>query len=185
MKKLLGKAWQMLLLRGVFALLFGLMAFAWPGLTLVSLIYIFAFYAIADGIATLSGAWQNRKTDNNWGLIFFIGIISLLAGIVTLFYPGLTAVYLMILIGIRALLDGALTVFAAIRLRKEIQGEGWMILGGLISVAFGLWVIFSPGEGALTLIWVIALFAVILGIILILLALKARRWLHTHSPSAG
>jgi uncharacterized membrane protein HdeD (DUF308 family) len=183
MKKLLSKAWQMLLLRGVFALLFGLMAFAWPGLTLISLIYLFAFYVIADGVATMSGSWQQRKTDNSWGLIFFIGVISLLAGIITLFFPGLTAIYLIIFMGVRALLDGLLTIYAAIRLRKEIENEGWLILSGIISVLFGLWVIFRPGEGALALIWVIALFAVILGIVLILLALKARRWVHTATQA--
>jgi len=178
MKNLLAKAWQMLLLRGIFALLFGLMALAWPGLTLVTLIYIFAFYAIADGIATMSGAWQHRKAGESWGLLFFIGIISLLAGVITLFFPGLTAIYLIIFIGIRALFDGILTIIAAIRLRKEIQNEGWLILNGLISVLFGIWVVLRPGEGALAFIWVIGFFALIIGIITILLALKARRWLH-------
>jgi uncharacterized membrane protein HdeD (DUF308 family) len=183
MKNLLGKAWQMLLLRGIFALLFGLMALAWPGLTLVSLIYLFAFYAIADGIATMTAAWQQRKAENNWGLLFFIGIVSLLAGVLTLFFPGITAIYLIIFIGFRALFDGILTIVAAIRLRKEIQNEGWLILNGLVSVIFGLWVIFRPGEGAIALIWTIAIFALIIGIIHILLALKARKWLHRTHPA--
>jgi uncharacterized membrane protein HdeD (DUF308 family) len=176
MKNLLGRAWQMLLLRGIFALLFGLMALAWPGLTLISLVYLFAFYAIADGVATLSGAWQHRKSEANWGLVFFIGIISLLAGLITLFFPGITAIYLIIFIGVRALIVGILTIIAAIRLRKEIENEGWLILNGVISVIFGLWVIIRPGEGALALISVIGIFALIIGIVTILLAIRARKW---------
>ena len=173
-----GKAWQALLLRGILAVLFGLVALAWPGLTLISLIYLFAFYAVADGVATISAAWQHKKTERSWGLLFFMGLISLLAGVITLFFPGITAIYLMIFIGLRALLDGILTIVAAIRLRKEIEGEGWLILSGLVSVVFGLWFIFRPGEGALAFIWVIAIIALLLGFILIFFALKARRWVN-------
>jgi len=176
MKNLLSKAWQTLLLRGIFALLFGIMAFAWPGLTLVSLMYLFAFYAIADGASTLAGALQHRKTEKNWGILFFMGLVSLLAGIITLFVPGLTAVYLLIFIGVRAIIDGVLTIVAAIRLRKEITNEGWLAFSGVISIVFGIWVIARPGAGALAFVTLIAIFAVVLGIILIALALKARGW---------
>ena len=178
MKTLLSKAWQTLLFRGIFALLFGILAFAWPGLTLVSLIYLFAFYAIADGASTLAGALQHRKAEKNWALLFFMGLVSLIAGIVTLFVPGLTAIYLLIFIGIRAIMDGVLTIIAAIRLRKEITNEGWLALSGTISIVFGIWVIARPGAGAMAFITLIALFAVILGIFLIALAMKARRWGH-------
>jgi uncharacterized membrane protein HdeD (DUF308 family) len=152
------------------------MAFAWPGLTITVFIYIFAFYVLADGLSTMSGAWQHRSTDSHWGFLFFSGIISVLAGLIALAYPGLTAVYLLILIGLRAIFDGIVTIIAAIRLRKEIENEGWMALGGIISILFGAWVIASPGEGALAFASVIAFFAILLGIILIALALKARSW---------
>ena len=181
MKKLLAKTWQTLLWRGIFALLFGILAFAWPGLTLASLIYLFAFYAIADGLSNIAGSWQQRKTDGNWGLLMFMGLVSLVAGIITLINPGLTAVYLLILIGVRAIFDGVLSIVAAIRLRKEIENEGWLALGGLVSIIFGLWVIIRPGAGALALVWTIATVALILGIILILLALKARGWVNQAS----
>jgi uncharacterized membrane protein HdeD (DUF308 family) len=156
MKKLLSNAWRTLLWRGIFALLFGIMAFAWPGLTITVFIYIFAFYVLADGLSTMSGAWQHRSTDSHWGFLFFSGIISVL--------------------GLRAIFDGIVTIIAAIRLRKEIENEGWMALGGIISILFGAWVIASPGEGALAFASVIAFFAILLGIILIALALKARSW---------
>jgi uncharacterized membrane protein HdeD (DUF308 family) len=176
MKRLLAKTWQTILFRGIFALLFGTIALAWPGLTLVSLIYLFAFYAIADGVSTISGAWQHRKTDGGWGLLLFMGILSLLAGILSIFFPGLTAIYLLILIGVRAIFDGILTILAAIRLRKEIDNEGWLALSGFVSIIFGIWVISRPGAGALAFIVLIAMFAVAVGIILIILALKARGW---------
>jgi uncharacterized membrane protein HdeD (DUF308 family) len=184
MKRLLSKAWQTLLFRGIFALLFAIMAFAWPGLTLVSLIYLFAFYAIADGVSTIGGAWQHRKTDGHWGLLLFMGIVSLLAGILTLFFPGLTAIYLLIFIGFRAIFDGVLSIIAAIRLRKEIENEWLLGLSGVVSILFGIWVIARPGEGALGLIWLIALVALFLGILLIVLALRARTWSKDHAISA-
>src|SRR6516225_3553914 len=106
-----------------------------------------------------------------------MGIVSLLAGILTLFFPGLTAIYLLFFIGFRAIFDGILSLVAAIRLRKEIQNEGLLALSGIISILFGIWVIARPGQGALALIWLISLFAFILGLILIVLALKARAWM--------
>ncbi|HTQ28787.1 MAG TPA: HdeD family acid-resistance protein [Puia sp.] len=184
MKLLLSKAWQTILFRGIFAVLFAILAFLWPGITLVSLIYLFAFYAIADGISTIGGAWQQRKTDSSWGLLFFMGIISLLAGILTLFFPGLTAIYLLFFIGFRAIFDGILSIVAAIRLRKEIQNEGLLALSGVISILFGAWVIMRPGQGALAAVWLIAMFALVLGIMLIMLALRARAWLKQHTKTA-
>jgi uncharacterized membrane protein HdeD (DUF308 family) len=133
---------------------------------------------MADGASTLAGALQHRKSGDNWLLLFFMGLFSLLAGIITLFVPGLTAVYLLIFIGVRAIFDGVLTIIAAIRLRKEITNEGWLALSGVISIVFGIWVIAKPGAGALAFISLIALFAVVVGIVLIALALKARRWSH-------
>jgi uncharacterized membrane protein HdeD (DUF308 family) len=176
MKNLLSSSWLTLLWRGIFALLFGILALAWPGLTLLTLIYMFAFYSIVDGVSTLVAAWQNRKTDSHWGFLLFGGIISLLVGIIALLTPGLTAFYLLILIGLRAVFDGIVTIIGAIRLRKEIQNEGWLALSGVISILFGIWVIMRPGEGALAFVTVIAVVAIILGIVLIVLAFKARGW---------
>lgn len=179
MKKLLARAWQTILFRGLIALFFGILTFAWPGLTLISLIYLFAFYAIADGLSTLAGAWRQRKSNDQWGFLLLLGIVSFLAGILTLLFPGLTAIYLLIFIGLRAIFDGIVTIVAAIRLRKEMQGEGLMILSGVVSIIFGIWVVARPGAGALALIWTISIFAIVIGIVLIVLALKARNWAKT------
>src|SRR6516225_5115236 len=113
-----------------------------------------------------------------------MGIVSLLAGILTLFFPGLTAIYLLFFIGFRAIFDGILTIAAAIRLRKEIQNEGLLALSGVISILFGVWVIARPGQGALAMLWLISLFALILGIILIVLAFRAKAWVTAGGKAA-
>ncbi|MOA40111.1 hypothetical protein D3C78_1619490 [compost metagenome] len=105
-----------------------------------------------------------------------IGIVSMAVGILTLIYPALSAVYLVIFMGFRALFNGILELIAAIRLRKEIENEAWLALNGIISMLFGLWVIVNPGAGALALIWLIAAYSVTIGFILIILAFKARSW---------
>ncbi|PWT74326.1 MAG: hypothetical protein C5B59_11440 [Bacteroidetes bacterium] len=184
MKKLLAGSWQTLLFRGIIALLFGIMTFAWPHITLIWLIYVFAFYAIADGLSTLASAWKHRKTSSQWGFLLLIGIISLLAGILTLIYPHLTAIYLIFFIGFRAIFDGIVTIVAAIRLRKEIHNEGWMIFSGIISIVFGVWVVAAPGRGALALLLTISVFAIAFGIMLIGLSFRARGWAKTTATTA-
>ncbi|UKJ06721.1 HdeD family acid-resistance protein [Solitalea lacus] len=175
MKTLLNRTWWSLLIRGMLSLIFGIIAISWSGIALQSLLYLFAFYAIADGISSIAVSLQHRKVFN-WVGMLLIGIISLLVGILTLIYPALSAIYLVIFMGFRALFNGIWEVLAAVRLRKEIENEAWLALNGIISILFGLWVILNPGAGALALIWLIAAYAVTIGFILIILAFKARSW---------
>jgi uncharacterized membrane protein HdeD (DUF308 family) len=176
MATLLKQAWWALLLRGIAAVLFGVMALAWPGLTVTTFVLLFAVFAIADGVSAAIGAVVNRKENQNWWLMLLLGVAGLLLGIATLVWPRLTALLLLYMIAARALVTGILDIITAIRLRKEIEGEVLLILGGLASVLFGLIAFVRPGAGALAVVSLIAIYALFVGTILIILAFRVRGW---------
>ena len=174
MKQYLAKYWWVFLLRGIFGVLFGVLAFVLPGLTLATLVLVWGAYAFADGIFSLwSAASGSAHGDDRW-LVGLQGIIGLAAGIITLIMPGATAIGLLIAIAAWSLVVGVLQIAAAIKLRKEIEGEFWLILSGLISIAFGVFLVARPGAGALSVLWVIATYAIVFGAILIVLAFRVR-----------
>ena|SRR5215831_4925549 len=176
MKSILKRIWMHILIWGVLSILFGVISFAWPGLTLRILVYLFAVSVIAEGIAILAGLLGARARNQNWWIMLLTGIINVVAGIICLVYPGITALFFITLIGVSWLITGFMELFAAISLRKEIRNEGWLALAGLLSIIAGLFLIFRTGEGALAMIWLIAGFAIIFGVVLILLSLKAKHW---------
>src|SRR5215467_15626581 len=169
--------WWLLLLRGVVAIIFGVVAFIWPGLTLVALIFLWGAYAIVDGGIALWAAISGRGAGiaPRWWLAI-VGIVGLLAGLVAFGSPGLTALVLLMFIAVWAIVIGVLEIWGAIQLRKEIEGEWWLILSGLLSIAFGVFLIARPGAGALALIWVIGVFAILHGCTLIALSLRLKQF---------
>jgi uncharacterized membrane protein HdeD (DUF308 family) len=179
MKELLEQSWWMLAARGAIAVLFGVLALVWPGLTLLWLVILFAAYALAGGGIEVYAAWKNRARDENWWLILLLGLVSLGVGVIAVFHPALTALVLVLLMGANALATGILDIAAAIRLRKVIENEWLLILAGLVSVAFGILVFLFPGAGALALVWLISLYAIITGALLLTLAFRAREWVKT------
>jgi uncharacterized membrane protein HdeD (DUF308 family) len=166
----------MLVLRGVVALLFGVLAMAWPGLTLLWLVVIFSVYALFAGVSAVIAAWRQRQTEARWWLVLILGLCSIGAGLLAMFMPGVTALFLILLMGVNAIVTGAFDIAVALRLRKQIRGEWLLVLVGLISIAFGLLVVVHPAAGALALVWLISLYAVVTGAMLLMLGLKARRW---------
>lgn len=176
MKAILRKIWGHILIWGILSILFGIISFAWPGLTLTTLVYLFAITVIAQGIAVLAGAWQAKDEDKNWWIMLLTGITNIVVGIICIANPGITALFFVVLLGVSWLITGLMEIYAAIRLRKEITNEGWLLLAGVLSVLAGLFLIFRTAEGALALVWLIAGFAIVFGIILVLLALKAKTW---------
>lgn len=172
--KILSRYWWMILVRGVLAVLFGIMVFAWPGISLLSLVLLFGAFILANGFGNVVTAIGGRKEHENWWVLLLAGLAGAALGILTFFNPGLTALALLFYIAIWAIATGLLEIVAAIRLRKEIEGEFWMALGGLASVAFGMLLVARPGEGALAVLWLIAAYAVVYGATLIMLAFKAR-----------
>jgi uncharacterized membrane protein HdeD (DUF308 family) len=167
--------WWVLLLRGIVAILFGLLAFTRPGMTLAALVLLFGAYALVDGIFSLLAAFTGwRHRENRW-LLVLEGLIGLGAGLVTLRAPAITGVALVFFIAVWALATGVLKIVESIRLRNEISGEFWLALSGIASVVFAFLVMLRPAAGALAMVWVIGWYALFMGVMLVMLGLKLRR----------
>jgi uncharacterized membrane protein HdeD (DUF308 family) len=180
----LAKSWWLVLLRGIAGILFGLLAFAWPGLTLVTLVLLYGAYTLVDGVVALAAAFTGAaRPGPTWWLII-IGLLGIAVGAITFFYPGVTALVLVLLIGGWAVAHGIFEIIGAIQLRKEIDNEWWLILAGALSVIFGLMVLFAPGAGALALIWVIGAYSIVFGAMLIGLSLRLRKHRHIWDSTA-
>lgn len=167
----LANNWWTFVLRGVFALLFGVIAFVWPGLTILALTYVFGFYALLDGIFALVAAWNFRSSNRVWVLILE-GLLSLAAGVIAFVSPGTTVLVLLMVIAAWAILTGILEIVAAIRLRREIENEVWLGLAGLASIIFGALLVVWPGTGLVTISWLIGFYAIAFGISMLILGFR-------------
>jgi uncharacterized membrane protein HdeD (DUF308 family) len=171
---LLFRHWWVLLLRGLVAIAFGALTWFQPG-DLAALVLLFGAYSMADGILGVSIAIAGPKEHEFRWVLLLEGLLGIGVGVLTLFAPGVTTVFaLLFYIAVWAIATGVLEIVAAIRLRKEIEGEWLLILGGLASVVFGVLLMAQPGAGVLALLWLIATYAVVFGVLLVMLALKAR-----------
>lgn len=167
--------WGWIALRGVAAILFGLMAWLAPGLTLAVLVLAWGAYALVDGVLALVAGFRMRDNGRPLWSVILLGLLSIAAGVVTFLWPGLTALTLVLIIGIWAIAVGLCQIVAAIRLRKEIEGEWLLGLSGALSVLFGIALVVAPDAGALTLAWLIGVFAFVYGVLLLMLALRLRK----------
>lgn len=183
---ILSRGWWLLLLRGLVAIAFGVLTWSQPGLSLAVLVLFFGAYSMADGILGLWTAVAGREHHEHWWVFLLEGLLGVGVGILTFFAPGVTALALLFYIAVWAIGTGVLEIVAAIRLRKEIDGEWMLILAGLASVVFGVLLMAQPGAGALALLWLIGSYAIVFGVLLVLLAFKARSFagLVTQSPAA-
>jgi len=172
--KLLGQSWWVLLLRGVLAILLGFAAFARPGMALKTLLMLFAAYVFIDGISNVIAAFSGRDDNEHWWVVLIEGLLGIAIGVLTVFRPGTTGVVLLVLIAFWAIMTGILRIILAIRLRKEIEGEWWLGLSGLLGVLFGVIVMMKPGAGALSVLWMIGTWLILMGITLVLLSFKSR-----------
>jgi len=172
-------------LRGIAAILFGVLAFFQPGITLLALTTLFGAYSLVDGVIAVSSSLSNRKEYPDWWIVFLSGLLGVAVGVVTFLRPGLTALALLFLIGARALVVGVLEIAAAVELRKVIQREWMLILSGLASIVFGLAVFLFPLAGALAVVWLIATYAIVFGVLQIVLAVQSRNWGNAFETSYG
>jgi uncharacterized membrane protein HdeD (DUF308 family) len=171
----LGRNWWLLLLRGLVAIVFALLTWAQPGVSLAALVLVFGIYVLADGLLGVWSAIAKRRDNRHWWLLLLWGLVGIVVGVMTFIMPGITGLVLLMYIAAWAVITGVLQIVAAIRLRKEIKGEWLLILSGLVSVAFGVLLFLQPGAGALAVAWIIAAYAFIFGVLMVLLAFKVRK----------
>lgn len=172
--KILSQYWWMALLRGVLWILFGVLVFLQPGISATALAVLFGLFVLADGIGNVVTAVGGRSQHEHWWVLLIIGFLGIGVGLLSVCNPGLTALALLYYIAIWAIATGVLQVIAAIRLRREIEGELWLILGGLASVVFGVLAMARPGAGVLSLLWLVGAYAIAFGVVTVALAFKAR-----------
>ena len=169
----MARAWWTFILRGVVAILFGLVCLLFPPLAIIGLATLFGFWLIMDGVTGLAGAWSARGSGG-WWVSLLEGIAGLVAGFLAIVWPVITAFVLVLLVGAWAILSGVFEIWTAIRLREHIKGELFLAIAGVISILFGLYVIIFPGAGILSVLWLIAVFALAFGVTLIALGWRLR-----------
>jgi len=170
----LARNWWVFVLRGVVAILFGILAFARPGITLEVLVLLFAFWALFDGVLALISSVAAAQAKEPWWPLLFIGLLGIAVGIATLRWPGITVLVLFLFIAGWAILRGLIEIIAAVRLRDLIPNEGWLILAGILSIAFGVLILAYPEPGLLSIIWLIGLYAVLYGILMLVLGFRLK-----------
>jgi uncharacterized membrane protein HdeD (DUF308 family) len=166
--------WPAILLRGIASVIFGILAFFYPGITLAVLVTIFGAYALVDGVFTLWGTFRGEKSAKTVSSVLQ-GVLSILVGVFCLAVPTLAVFYVVILIGIWNIALGLLQVVGALSLRRQVVNTWPLVGGGALAVALGALILFYPGAGAVSVVWVIATTAVIVGAVLIQFGLSLRR----------
>ncbi len=178
--------WWVVLLRGLVAVIFGILAFASPGATLLALVFVWGVYAIVDGAFALYLTYLAARQGRRWWPYLIEGLVGIGAGVLTLAWPEVTALALLYLIAAWAIVTGIVEIIAAIDLRKQIPNEWALGLSGLLSVIFGVLVAVQPDAGALAVVWLIGAYALLFGITLIALAFRMRsmgKRLHASVPA--
>jgi uncharacterized membrane protein HdeD (DUF308 family) len=170
----LKRHWWVPVIRGIAAIVFGITAFVYPGLTIATLVLFFGAWVLIDGIFRIFGAIGHRASDSDWGWQLVIGLLGIVVGLLTFHAPQITALALVIYIAAWALMIGASEIAAAVKLRREIKGEWFLILMGLASIVFAVLLLWNPVAGAAAVIWLIAWYAVVLGVLAIFFGLRLR-----------
>lgn len=171
---------SLLLVRGLIGVAIGIIAIAWPGITIAVLVGIFGLYAVIDGITNLMlGLSRSQRHGRSWAQVGQ-GVAGILVGVLAFIWPGVTALMLVLFIGAWAIVTGILEIVAAIRLRKVIEREWLLVLSGALSVLFGLLIFAFPGAGAVGLAWLLGIYAAAAGMVLITLALRMRSLAFVH-----
>jgi uncharacterized membrane protein HdeD (DUF308 family) len=171
--------WWLLALRGVFAIIFGLIALFLPGLALLAFIYIFAAYALVDGVITVVTAISERGSLGRWGWVLFEGILGIIFGLIAFAYPGETALVLLYIVAAWAIVTGIMEIISAFVVRGFASLEWALAIAGVVSVLFGLILFVHPGAGLLSILWLVGIFGIVFGVFFIIRAFRLRSWAAT------
>jgi uncharacterized membrane protein HdeD (DUF308 family) len=181
MDKTFSRHWWLLAVRGIFALLFGVLTFIRPISSLFALVILFGAFALVGGAVNLAMSIRPSRVGPRWPSLLFEGIVGLVAGILTLIWPAISALALLMVIAVWSVVTGVTSIVTAIRLRKEIKGEWLLALNGVLSVALGGLLFLFPGPGALALVIWIGAYALVSGVLLFILAFRIRAWGRAHT----
>lgn len=182
-EKTLARNWWAVALRGVFSILFGILAFAFPGAMLLSFVIVFSAYMLVDGVLAIVAAVRAAKLRERWGLLVLEGILDLAAGAIALLLPGLTVLAFVLLVAAWALMSGTLMMTAAFHLSVD-HGRWWLVLGGLASILYGVLLVIAPLIGAVVLTWWLGAYAIVFGALLLTFALRLRARHNDHRHGA-
>jgi uncharacterized membrane protein HdeD (DUF308 family) len=166
--------WWLFALRGLLAVIFGILAFVWPGLTLQALVLLFGAYALVDGIFAVTAGIVSIGSFRRWWAVLLEGMAGIIVGLTAFFWPNITGLVFLYFIAAWAVVTGVFEIVAAIQLRSVISGEWRMVLSGILSILFGVLLFVFPGAGALSLVWLIGFYAIVFGITLIVFAFRLR-----------
>ncbi|UBU11718.1 HdeD family acid-resistance protein [Nonomuraea gerenzanensis] len=170
----ISRSWWLLLVRGLAAVLFGVLALIWPGITLLVLVIFFGAYALVSGLFALFAGFRHGARSRTWLIVS--GIIGILAGIVAFVWPGITSLALLYVVAFWAIFSGVSEIAAGIHLRKLIDDEWMFIVGGALSVIFGVLLLIWPGAGLVSLVWLVGVFAILYGIAMIALSMRVKNF---------
>jgi len=181
----LAQNWWAIAIRGVLGILFGIIAFVYTGVTILSLVLVFAAYALVDGIFAIIAAVRAARRHDRWGWLTFEGIVGILTAVIAVAVPGLTVLAFVLLIAIWAIVTGVLEIGAAFRLDID-HGRVWLVLGGVASIIFGVLMFIAPALGAVVLTWWLGAYELVFGVTLLVLSFRLRsRRTHHATPPAG
>jgi uncharacterized membrane protein HdeD (DUF308 family) len=173
MQQLIGNFRTMFLFRGIVAVLFGILTLVWPQITLVVLVLLFGIFAVISGITAVAAALRNRG-EQGWGLLLFEGIVGILAGVVALVWPGITALVFLYLLAAWAIITGILEFVAPLSFPMSGGRTVLMVLAGLVSVVFGVLIAFQPASGLLAVVWLIGIYAIVVGVLYVVAYFESR-----------
>jgi uncharacterized membrane protein HdeD (DUF308 family) len=173
-------SWWAMALRGLAAILFGILAFVWPRMTLTVLVFLWGAYALLDGVVAIAAGIKSHGEFKRWWVLLVEGILSVLAGVVAFIMPGITALVLLILIGAWAIVTGVFEIAAAIQMRKYITGEWMLALAGVASILFGVALLINPAVGALAVVWLIGAYSILFGVLMVALGFKLKALTHAE-----
>lgn len=174
--EVLSRNWWLIVLRGVLAALFGLAAFLWPNLTFTVLVLFFGAYAFVDGLFAVVTGLRRVGESSRWWVFLLEGLVGIGVGVLTFVWPQITALAVIYLIAAWAILTGVLEISAAIRLRREIDNEWLLALSGVVSIVLGALLIFQPGAGSVAVTWALGAYALLFGLLLVILGFQLKNW---------